>query len=82
MALKRDQGPAEARRHDVMLDRALEVIAVGGNDQVGFLCSFDKFRRHWIPGGPQLHWFIVNGESTAENFGAGIGRIAVSADAL
>ena len=82
MALKRDQRPAEARRHDVLLDRGLEGVIVRAHDPAWICRRFDEFRRHWIAGNPQLHRFIVNGESTAENFGVGIGRIAVSADAL
>jgi hypothetical protein len=70
------------RHHDVMLNRGLKGVIVRAHDPVWICRSFDKFRRHWIAGDPQLHRFIVNGESAAEDFGAGIGRITVSADAL
>ena len=77
MALERDQRPAMARRQDVLLDRRLEMIAMGSNNPVRIVRGFDKFRRHWIAGDPQLHRLIVRGISHTKNFSAGIGRIAV-----
>ena len=68
------------RHHDVMLDRGLEGVVVRAYDPAWICRSFDKFRRHRIAGDPQSHRFIVNGKSAAEDFGAGIGRIAVIAD--
>jgi hypothetical protein len=70
------------RHHDVMLDRGLKGVIVRAHDPARIRRRFDKFRRHWIAGDPQLHRFTIDGESTAGNFGAGIGRITVSADAL
>ena len=66
VALDRDERPAIARRHDVLLDRGLEVVVMRGDAPVGIARGLDDFRRHRIAGNPKLHRTIIDGVSEAD----------------
>ena len=73
-------GQPKRGAEDVPLDRHLERRVVRNRDPVRIVGGLDEFRRHRIARRPQFHRPVVDGISTAENRGAGIGGVAMGSD--
>jgi hypothetical protein len=69
-------------KHDLLLDRGLEGIVMGGGDPARVLGSFNKLDWNPVTGTPELHGIIIDGIGAAQDFRAGITGIAVSANHL
>src|SRR5262249_60424195 len=69
-----------ARHHDVLRDQPLEIIVEGTADPIGITRRFDKFRRYWIAGHPQLDRPIVDAVSAAQDLGGRVTRVAPGTD--
>jgi hypothetical protein len=78
--LDRDHRPPVAGQHDLLLDRGLESIVMGGDNPGWVVGGFNEFDWDPVVGTPELDRIIINGIRAAQDCGAGIGGIAVSAN--
>jgi len=80
VSTERNDGPAEARRHDVLFDQALELIIEGANQIARIVRGLEKFQRDGVAGDPELYRAIAHRIGAAPHPRLRVGGIPPGAD--